>query len=149
MRTAITQAASPSRKDAGFTLAEALIATLVLTFGLASIFNLMIVATSSNSVANRSSGATMLASEQLEALRSQAFGSAALAPSPVGVNTLDIQTPGFFAMTTVEGVGDFETRWLIQNLNPTSLFISVRTEPRGFRGRWARAEFTTIRTQRP
>lgn len=137
-------------KEAGFTLAEALIATLVLTFGLASIFNLMIVATSSNAVANRSSGATMLAAEQLETFRSTPFGNAALAVSPAGVDTLDIQTPGFFNQTTVEGVGDFETRWLIQSINATgtSLFIAVRTEPRAFRGRWSRAEFTTVRTQR-
>ena len=134
---------APKRNpEAGFTLTEALVATLILMFGLASIFNLMIVATTSNSVANRSSAATMIAAQQLEVLRATPFG--VLVNSPV--NTLDTQTPGFFQMSTVEGVGTFETRWFIQNLtNPNLRFLQVRTEPGGFRGRSARAEFTTIR----
>ena len=58
--------ATPKRNhEAGFTLMEALIATLILMFGLASIFNLMILATTSNNVANRSSAATLIASQQL------------------------------------------------------------------------------------
>ena len=133
---------SKRNSEAGFTLAEALIATLILMFGLASIFNLMIVATTSNSVANRSSAATLVASQQLEVLRSTPFSVLVASPP----NTLTTQTPGYFQMTTVEGVGTFETRWLIQNLgNPNLLFLQVATEPGGFRGRSARAEFTTIR----
>ncbi len=129
-------------REAGFTLIEALTATLILMFGLASIFNLMIVATTSNNVANRASAATMIAAQQLEVLRSTPFS--AMVNSPV--NTLAIQTPGYFQVTTVEGVGTFETRWLIQTLTTPNLrFLQVQTEPGGFRGHTARAEFTTIR----
>ena len=137
------QTPAPKRNhEAGFTLTEALVATLILMFGLASIFNLMIVATTSNSVANRSSAATMIAAQQLEVLRSTPYS--VLVNSPV--DTLETQTPGYFQMTTVEGVGTFETRWLIQTLTTPNLrFLQVRTEPGGFRGRSARAEFTTIR----
>jgi Tfp pilus assembly protein PilV len=140
---------SPKRNsEAGFTLIEATIATLILMFGLASIFNLMIVATTSNNVANRASAATAIASQQLEVLRSTPFSTIALsaASGAPGGDTLTNQTPGFFSVTTVEGVGQFETRWLVQTLtNADQLFLQVRTEPGGFRGRTARAEFTTIR----
>ncbi len=129
--------------EAGFTLAEALIATLILMFGLASIFNLMIVATTSNNVANRASAATLIAAEQLETLRSTPYNQ--LVNS--AVDTLATQTPGFFVITEVEGVGQFETRWLIQDLTNANLkFVQVRTDPQGFRGRQARAELTTIRS---
>ena len=135
-------------REAGFTLAEALVATLVLMFGLASIFNLMIVATTSNSVANRASAAAMVATHELEALRSAPFSTlvdSATTAAPNG-DTLTTQTAGFFRVTNVEGVGEFESRWLVQTLtNPNLRFIQVRTEPGGFRGRAARAEFTTIR----
>jgi Tfp pilus assembly protein PilV len=143
MTSTTPQTNSPKRNsEAGFTLIEALTATLILMFGLASIFNLMIVATTSNSVANRASAATMVASQQLEVLRSTPYS--VLVNSPV--DTLETQTPGYFQMTTVEGVGTFETRWLIQTLTTPNLrFLHVRTEPGGFRGRSARAEFTTIR----
>ena len=138
----LPSAPSKRKSEAGFTLAEALIATLILMFGLASIFNLMIVATTSNSVANRSSSATMIAAQELEVLRSTPF--AALVDSPP--NSLDVQAPGFFRVTTVEGVGTFESRWLVQTLtDPNLRFLQVRTEPGGFRGRSARADLTTIR----
>ena len=64
---------TPKKGEAGFTLAEALIATLILMFGLASIFNLMIVGVSSNSLANRASGSTAIAVKQLEVLRATPF----------------------------------------------------------------------------
>lgn len=140
------QALSTRRKnESGFTLTEAMIATLILMFGLASIFNLMIVAVSSNSVANRASNATMIAARELEILRSTPFS--ALVDSPVGVDTLGVQTVGFFKAETVEGVGTFETRWLVQTLtSPNLKFLQVRTEPGGFRGRWARTDLTVIRS---
>ena len=117
-------------------------ATMVLMFGLVAISNMMIFATSSNSVANRASAATMLAGQELETLRSTPYS--ALADSPA--DALDVQAPGFFRVTTFQGVGTFETRWLVRALaNPNQRFLHVRTEPRGFRGRWARAEFTTVR----
>jgi type II secretory pathway pseudopilin PulG len=135
---------SPKRNsEAGFTLIEATVATLILMFGLASIFNLMIVATTSNNVANRASVATALAAQQMEVLRSAPYGT--LAPSPL--DSLDVcYAPNFCQDTTVEGVGTFQTRWLLQQVGGPNLgFIEVRTEPGGFRGRTARADFTTIR----
>lgn len=129
--------------EAGFTLSEALIATLILMFGLASIFNLMITATTSNSVANRASAATMIASQELEVLRSTPYSQLVNSPA----DSLDVcYPPNFCRVTDVEGVGRFESRWLIQTLNnPNLRFLQVRTQPGGFRGISARADLTTIR----
>lgn len=138
---------APRNGEAGFTLSEALIATLILMFGLASIFNLMITATTSNNVANRASAATMIAAQQLEALRATPFSQLVDTPA----NSLDVQcdpvAPANCSFTEVEGVGSMETRWLIQTLtNPNLRFLQVRTEPRGFRARQAMADLTTIRS---
>jgi len=131
--------------EAGFTLLEAVMATLILLFGLASIFNLMIVAVSSNSLANRASAAVTLASHEMEVLRATPFST--LTDSPAGVDTLEVQTPGFFRIDNVEGVANYESRWQVQTLaDPNLKYLRVRTEPAGFRGRAARAEFTSIRS---
>jgi type II secretory pathway pseudopilin PulG len=128
--------------EAGFTLVEALVAILVLMFGVASIFNLMIVATTSTSVANRSAAATMVASRELEVLRSTPFSQ--LVDS--AADSLDVcDAPAFCRLTTVEGVGEMETRILVRTLDPNLRFLQVRTQPRGFRGREAMADLTTIR----
>lgn len=133
-----------SKNEAGFTIMEAIIATMILTFGLASIFNLMIMSTTSNTVAARATGALALATAQMETLRSTPFSS--LVDSPEGVDTLEEQTEGYFVETTIEGTGTFETRWRVQTLTSANLkFLSVRTDPQGFRGRAGRAEFTTVR----
>ncbi|MEO6400434.1 MAG: hypothetical protein ABIP62_00315 [Vicinamibacteria bacterium] len=139
---------------AGFTLVEALMAVVILSFGLMSIANLSIVAISSNSVANRSSAATMIAAQQLEVLRSTPFSSLVA----TSIDTINIPTIGYergYGLPTaaadppfnLEGVAEFVTTWRIQTLSTANmLFIQVRTEPRGFRGRRSRAEFTTVRT---
>ena len=58
-----------------------------------------------------------------------------------------MQTPGFFRIDTVEGVAQYESRWSIQTLtDPNLKYLRVRTEPRGFFGRAARTELTTVRS---
>ena len=140
---------SNTNSEAGFTLSEALIAMLILMFGLASIFNLMITATSSNNVANRATGATMIAAQQLEVLRATPF-SALVDTDPDSLNIPCPDPPAApgpaCSFTDVEGVGRMETRWLIQTLGTNLRFLQVRTEPRGFRARHAMADLTTIRS---
>lgn len=138
---------SNTNREAGFTLSEALIATLILMFGLASIFNLMITATTSNNVANRASAATLIAARQLEVLRATPF-SQLVDTDPNSLNIpCDANAPVACSYTDVEGVGSMETRWLIQTLTNDNLrFLQVRTEPRGFRARQAMADLTTIRS---
>lgn len=142
-----TSTAAKRNSEAGFTLSEALIAMLILMFGLASIFNLMIMATTSNNVANRASAATMIAAQQIEVLRATPF-SQLVDTDPDSLNIACAAAVGpACSVTEVEGVGSMETRWLIQTLtNPNLRFIQVRTEPRGFRARQAMADLTTIRS---
>jgi Tfp pilus assembly protein PilV len=128
--------------QAGFTLMEALIAMMILTFGLIAITNLMVVAASSNSVANQATAAATVASQQLERLKAQSFNTLAAGgdvATDVNLYNQDDDLPG---------VGRIHTRWQITGTgDPAVLFIRVRSEGTGLLsvGR-SRAEFTTFRT---
>jgi Tfp pilus assembly protein PilV len=129
--------------ESGFTLVEALIAIVVLVFGLLAITNLMIIGASSNTVANQSSATTALASQQLEQLKAVPFGT--LNAATGGDITTDVTN--FFRIDKIDGVGPIDTRWQVTSVNSQTLFIQVRSEPlaRVLAPR-ARAEFTTFRT---
>lgn len=147
--------------EQGFTLVEALVAMLVLTFGLIAITNLFIVASSSNSVANQSTAAAAQASEVMERLKAIDFTT--LLPggdlnNDVGVGDCDPATDGqacmgagnYNMLRSIDGVGYVKVRWQIVNPGaggPGTLFIAVRA--------WSQAplaqdrsiaEFTTFRT---
>jgi prepilin-type N-terminal cleavage/methylation domain-containing protein len=132
-----------NQDQAGFTLIEALLAMVILAFGLIAITNLMVVAASSNSVGNMSSAATALASQQIDLLKAQTYTNIV----PGGSLTAD--QAGYFRDDTIDGVGTFKTRWQIVQISgdQQSRFIRVRTEPASglFRSR-AMADFTTFRT---
>lgn len=140
--------AAPGRAKAsrqfqeGFTLVEALIATMVLSFGLIGISNLMVMSTTTNYTANQSTAATMIAAQQLEALRATPFVNMTISPS----DTLETVTTGWNLNTTVQGVGRFVTTWRVQSVSTKTRFIQVRTQSTGFLGRRTRAEFTTYRS---
>ncbi len=133
--------------QAGFTLIEALLAMVILAFGLIAITNLLIVAASSNSVGNMSSAATALASQQLELLKAKTYTNLA----PGGSVTADQSVGGvpYFQDDDIDGVARFHTRWAIVQIagDQQTRFIHVRTEPAPglFRSR-AAAEFTTFRS---
>jgi hypothetical protein len=131
------------RAEAGFTLVEALISIVVLVFGLLAITNLMLVAASSNSVANQSTAAAAVASQTLENLKAVPFGSLAAGGSVTSDAT------GYFQDDVVPGVGIMHTRWQIvpRSGDAQTYFIHVVTEPTGgLLRRRARADFTTFRT---
>jgi len=147
----------PDEGEAGFTLIEALIAIVVLVFGLVAITNLMIVAASSNSAGNQGSAATTIASEQLELLKAIPFTD----PRLNAGGNLDTNQAGYFRDSdpasgtdydprmSVPGVGIFRVRWQITQIggDAQTRFIRVRAEPIGglMRAR-ARAEFATFRS---
>ena len=134
------------RTDAGFTLVEALVAIVILVFGLIAITNLMLVSASSNSVANQSTAATTVATQTLEDLKMRAFADPLLTAG--GSVTSDVT--GFNSNTSIEGVGTIHTRWSIVNVDPTTKFITVRSEGTGALARSrSRAEFTTFRVLNP
>ena len=62
-----------STSEAGFTLVEALCAIVILAFGLMAIANLMVVAATSNTVANQSTAATTLATQTARAAQDIPF----------------------------------------------------------------------------
>ena len=139
-----TPQTAPSRSDAGFTLVEALIAIVVLVFGLIAITNLMIVAASSNAVANQSTAAAAIATQQLEELKRAPFSDTAL----VAGGSLSSDSTGYFSDTSVDGVGTIHTRWTIADVDATTKFITVQSEGTGALSRSrSRAQYTTFRVQ--
>lgn len=118
--------------EAGFTLVEALIAIVVLVFGLMAIANLYAIAGSSNTVANQGTAATTLATEQMELLRSRPFDQLT-----VGTTTETINVPG---------VGNVEVTSQVSSVSPQLRFIRVRAQGTGVLARErSRAEFTMFR----
>lgn len=152
--------------EAGFTLVEALTAIVILVFGLMAVTNLLLVAASSNSVANQGTAATASASQAMDFLKTTPFNT--LAPlsspggpgtggafiSPVNAATASVACSGATAASyacydDIPGVGRIVTQWQIVAPPGTAraLFIRVRTEPTAtIAGARARSEFTFIRT---
>jgi type II secretory pathway pseudopilin PulG len=127
--------------EAGFTLVEALIAIVILIFGLMAITNLMLVAASSNTVANQATAAATTATEQMEILKAMPFADLTAG----GDVTADVN--GFNRDSSLPGVGVIHTRWAIASPDGQTRFIRVRSEglSRLIAAR-SRAELTTFRT---
>lgn len=154
------------RGEEGFTLVEALVAIVVLVFGLIAITNLLVVAAASNTVGNHSTATAAAASEVLERLKSRNFtdltagGNAEdTADDTVNGGRCDETTPpataadecvrpdNFNMVRGIPGVGTIETVWEIRQIDTQTLFIRVRSESASaLAGRRSRAEFTTFRS---
>ena len=137
--------------EAGFTLVEALCAIVILAFGLIAITNLLLVASTSNSTANQSTGATALAAQQLEVLKAIPFADANAIPTAAlnAGGDLDADQAGFFTDPPAEipGVGQIRVRWKIVDVDTQTKFISVRAESTALLiGARSRAEFTVFRS---
>ncbi len=160
----------PCQSQAGFTLIEALVAVVVLAFGLIAITNLMLVAASSNSVANHGTAAAAIATRELERLKSLSFVDDCLdaggdLESNVGSGVTTsaggaCNAGVYWTQEDVSGVGMIRVRWLIEDLVPSRganqalpagvKYIIVRAEGLGaLTGARSRAEFTTFRTENP
>jgi type II secretory pathway pseudopilin PulG len=148
-------------RQSGFTLIEALIAIVIIIFGLIGVTNLFMVAASSNTVANQGTAATAVASQVLEALKAvpytnitpggsieadtgtggACFGSALFTvANPSAVNNCDAD---------LQGVGRIHVRWAVTTVsgNAQVQFVQVRGEAVGTLGpARTRAEFATFRS---
>lgn len=133
------RASRAARPEAGFTLVEALVAIVVLVFGLIAVTNLMLVAGTSNRVAGDSTAAANVAQQQLERLRAMDYvtlrGFAGNGP----------QTE----TQAVPGAGTVEVTWEVENTVPVDsalIFYTVSAETTNpiARAR-SRAEYTVFR----
>jgi type II secretory pathway pseudopilin PulG len=149
------------RSESGFTLVEALVAIVVLVFGIIAVTNLMIVAASSNSVANQSTGATTSASERMEVLRTMQYTVLSAAAggdldsnvgptvpcNPAAGGPVPLPPATYNCVDDIPGLGQVLTRWQVVVVAPRMLSIRVRSEGLGALARArSRAEFTTLRS---
>jgi type II secretory pathway pseudopilin PulG len=158
--------------EAGFTLIEALIAIVVLAFGLIAVTNLFVVAASSNQIGNYNTATATEASEVMERLRRIPFNTLAppantiagnlladqpaanLPPVPPSTSEPDVViggVPQFNMYRDVAGIGRIRTRWTVQSftdvLTTPVLLITVRSQVIGpFGGQLSQAQFSTFRT---
>jgi type II secretory pathway pseudopilin PulG len=149
--------------EAGFTLVEALVAVVVLIFGLMAVTNLMLVAASSNSVANQGTAAVTSATRAMDALKAVSFtdlGAGGQDPfdgcdtsgakdcnDPTLAPGVVAGAPDWHCIDSVPGVGVIHTHWWITaDADARLLHIRVRSEGTGaLSGARSRAEFTTFR----
>lgn len=157
-RTAVSQ----RRGEQGFTLIEALVAMVILVVGISAISNLMVVAGTSNTVANSTTAASAVAAQQMERLKSATYqtlvpGGTVTLPVNHGVGHPDCDpavgpavTAVYLCDARIQGVGTIHVQWqIVNNLPgaPQTYFINVLAQPVatgiGLRGQ---ARFTTFRT---
>ena len=141
-------ASGARRGEAGFTLVEALCAIVILVFGLMAITNLMLVAASSNTVANQSTAATTAAAQRMEILKRTPFATLATGGDVEGTDPAfcEFATSPITGLTALQGVGQIRTCWQITNVDAQTFFFRVRSEGTGALTRArSRAEFTAVR----
>jgi type II secretory pathway pseudopilin PulG len=143
--------------EAGFTLIEALVAIVVLVFGLMAVTNLMIVAASSNTVANQGTAAVTSSTRIMDMIKSTSYanltpGGDAWETMPAGgrdcnVADLTVDENPRHCDEFIQGVGTIHTHWWITATpDPRLLHIRVRAEGVGaLAGPRSRSEFTTFR----
>ncbi|MGH9324421.1 MAG: type IV pilus modification PilV family protein [Vicinamibacteria bacterium] len=149
--------------DEGFSLIEVMVSIVILTVGLLSLAQMMVVATHSNTLSGRMTSCSGLAKEQLERLKAAPFftNPQLLARNPLLAAGGDVNaTVGGYSQLydpdglPAAGAGLFEVRWAIADV-PTNLplqmvRIDVKCLPAaGMQEQFAiigEANFTTFRT---
>lgn len=156
--------------EAGFTLVEALVAIVVLVFGLIAVINLFVIAGTTNQAANHATATVTQATETMEALKAITFTDLANSAGGDLDNDAGTQTPctpdctdpqlcpsqcvvpgNYNYYRNLPGAGLVRTRWTIvvpEGPAGTNMFITVRSETTApiVGGARTRAEFTTFRT---
>jgi prepilin-type N-terminal cleavage/methylation domain-containing protein len=121
------------KKDEGFSLIEVMVAMMILTVGLLSLAQMMVVATQSNSLSGRMTSCSALAKEQLERIKAAPFYTdpAALLRNPILAAGGDVNATvgGYSQMYDPEGIptnaqGMYEVRWTIVDV-PTPLPLAM------------------------
>jgi prepilin-type N-terminal cleavage/methylation domain-containing protein len=148
--------------DEGFSLIEVMVAMMILTVGLLSLAQMMVVATQSNSLSGRMTSCSALAKEQMERMKAAPFYTdpATLLRNPILApgGDLNATVGGYSQQYDTEGIptngaGQYEVRWTIADV-PTALPLDmVRIDVRCLAAPGAdqftfigEALFTTFRT---
>ena len=151
-----------ARED-GFSLIEVMVAIVILTVGLLSLAQMMVVSTHSNTLSGRMTSCSALAKEQLERLKAAPFytvpASLTRNPSLASGGNVDATINGYSQLYDPQGLpspgsGLYEVRWAITDvLSPLPLEmirIDVRCLPAAGEGDQfaiiGDARFTTFRT---
>jgi type II secretory pathway pseudopilin PulG len=142
--------------EAGFTLIEALVAIVVLVFGLMAVTNLMLVAASSNTVANQGTAAVTSGMRVMDMIKTTnylnlAAGGLAWEAIPAGgkdCNDVTLVLNDWHCDEFIQGVGTIHTHWWVTATpDPRLLHIRVRSQGVGsLAGARSRSEFTTFRS---
>jgi len=118
------------RSREGFSLIEVMIAIVILTVGLLSLAQMMVVATNANALAGRMTASSALAKQQLELLKAAPFYTNPANPSIGAMNPLlaeggdlDSNEAGYFQLYDADGQpvdpgqgSLFVVRWQIDRL---------------------------------
>jgi prepilin-type N-terminal cleavage/methylation domain-containing protein len=121
------------RNDEGFSLIEVMVAIVILTVGLLSLAQMMVVATNSNNLSGRMTSCSALAKEQLERLKSAPFytNPAALVRNPILAAGGDVNTTvgGYSQLYDTDGLVTagapmYVVRWQITDV-PTALPLAM------------------------
>ena len=118
----------------GFTLIEVMVSIVILTVGLLSLAQMMVLATNANTLSGRMTSASALAKEQLERLKATPFYSdpTSLTRTPALADGGDIDTAagGYVRYYDLDGqpaaagAAMFEVRWEIQTV-PSGLPLQM------------------------
>ena len=161
----LAEAPETRHPEAGFTLIEVMVSIVILTVGLLSLAQMMVLATNSNSLSGRMTSSAALAKEQLERLKATPFYVDPLArvrsPALQDGGNLDATAAGYVeyydrdGQIVLPGAGPiYEVRWQVttvpSNLPLEMLEIRVRCLPAAGAGDQfsiiGEARFTTYRT---
>ncbi|GMR23435.1 MAG: hypothetical protein BMS9Abin37_1864 [Acidobacteriota bacterium] len=163
MTLSISRSRQSRTGEHGFTLIEVMVAIVILTVGLLSLAQMMVLATNSNTLSGRMTSASALAKEQLERLKATPFYSNPIARTRnvafVDGGDLDSTVAGYVqyydqdGQLAAAGAAMFEVRWDVQtvpsNLPLQMIRIRVRCLPAaGMQDQFAvigEARFTTFR----